>query len=545
MATIETLPWDPAQHLETGEDIVAYLEAAREDGDPALMSDVLDVIERALGERTVTDQWSGSDDALGAYLREESNKSLESYRNQPNNLREDANIEEDTARGGYAERQLFELVQNSADALSESEGEHIWIKLTPDHLYCADNGKPIDEDGARTLLFSHLSSKRGTAEIGRFGLGFKSVLGVTDTPEFFSRSGSFRFDRERSAELLSPIAPDIERYPVLRLAEPIDPRLEIQADPNLREMAYWAQNIVRLPLRSGAHQTLERQMKEFPGEFLLFVEHVGCLVLETHNQQAARIVALTHEGDRRNLDDGGRITQWAIGKRIHQLSSDAKSDRRTLDDSDEVPIWWAVPVNRLNEPGKFWAFFPTNTESLLAGILNAPWKTNEDRQNLLQGPYNDELIEAAAGLVADMLVHLSTPEDPARHLDALPRRSEAGDAPHSDRLRSRLYSVLQNRPVVPDQDGRLRPAADLACSPLEPTSDFQPALERWASYGNRPKDWVHHRALTRNRLARLERLHTSPNAQSDNPAMAGSPSEETLRSHQDRVFGRRLKLLHG
>ena len=241
MATIETLPWDPAQHLETGEDIVAYLEAAREDGDPALMSDVLDVIERALGDRTVTDQWSGPDGALGAYLREESNKSLESYRNQPNNLREDANIEEDTARGGYAERQLFELVQNSADALSESEGEHIWIKLTPDHLYCADNGKPIDEDGARTLLFSHLSSKRGTAEIGRFGLGFKSVLGVTDTPEFFSRSGSFRFDRNRSAEVLSPIAPDIERYPVLRLAEPIDPRLEIQADPNLREMAYWAQ----------------------------------------------------------------------------------------------------------------------------------------------------------------------------------------------------------------------------------------------------------------------------------------------------------------
>ena len=507
MATIETLPWDPAQHLETGEDIVAYLEAAREDGDPALMSDVLDVIERALGDRTVTDQWSGPDGALGAYLREESNKSLESYRNQPNNLREDANIEEDTARGGYAERQLFELVQNSADALSESEGEHIWIKLTPDHLYCADNGKPIDEDGARTLLFSHLSSKRGTAEIGRFGLGFKSVLGVTDTPEFFSRSGSFRFDRNRSAEVLSPIAPDIERYPVLRLAEPIDPRLEIQADPNLREMAYWAQNVVRLPLKSGAHRTLERQMKEFPGEFLLFVEHVGCLVLETHDQQAARIVALTREGDRRNLDDGGRITQWAIGKRIHQLSSDAKSDRRTLDDSDEVPIWWAVPVNRLNEPGKFWAFFPTNTESLLAGILNAPWKTNEDRQNLLQGPYNDELIEAAAGLVADMLVHLSTPEDPARHLDALPRRSEAGDAPHSDRLRNRLYSVLQNRPAVPDQDGRLRPAADLACSPLEPTSDFQPALERWASYGNRPKDWVHHRALTRNRLARLERLH--------------------------------------
>ena len=509
MATIETLPWDPAQHLKTEEDVVAYLEAAREDGDPVLMSDVLDVIERALGNRTVTDKWSGPEGALGTYILEESGKSLESYRNQPNNLREDANIEEDTARGGYAERQLFELVQNSADALTESDGEHIWIRLTPDHLYCADNGKPLDEDGARALLFSHLSSKRGTVEIGRFGLGFKSVLGVTDTPEFFSRSGSFRFDRKRSAELLTPIAPDIELYPVLRLAEPIDPRPEIQADPNLREMAYWAKNIVRLPLKPGAHQTLESQIKEFPSEFLLFVEHVGCLVLETDNQEAARIVALNHEEDRRNLDDGGRITQWAIGKRIHQLSSDAKSDRRTLDDSDEVPIWWAVPVNRLNEPGKFWAFFPTNTQSLLAGVLNAPWKTNEDRQNLLQGPYNDELIEAAAELVADMLLNLSTPEDPARHLDALPRRWETGDTPHSDRLRTCLYSVLQNRPVVPDQDGRLRAASDLACSPLESTSDYQPALERWAAYENRPKDWVHHRALTRNRLARVERLHTS------------------------------------
>ena len=65
------------------------------------------------------------------------------------------------------------------------------MTLTPTHLYCSDNGAPIDVNGARALLFSHMSSRRGTDEIGRFGLGFKSVLGVTDAPEFFSRSGSF------------------------------------------------------------------------------------------------------------------------------------------------------------------------------------------------------------------------------------------------------------------------------------------------------------------------------------------------------------------
>ena len=96
-------------------------------------------------------------------------------------------------------------------------------------------------------MFSHLSPKRGTSEIGRFGLGFKSVLGVTDRPEFFSRSGSFRFDRERALQIIQPVAPDIERYPVLRLPEVLDPWPEGNSDPILGEMMGWATNVIRPP----------------------------------------------------------------------------------------------------------------------------------------------------------------------------------------------------------------------------------------------------------------------------------------------------------
>lgn len=42
-------PWDPAEHLETQEDMVAYLEAAFEDGDPALIAAALGDIARAKG----------------------------------------------------------------------------------------------------------------------------------------------------------------------------------------------------------------------------------------------------------------------------------------------------------------------------------------------------------------------------------------------------------------------------------------------------------------------------------------------------------------
>ncbi|MBI2170914.1 MAG: putative addiction module antidote protein [Chloroflexi bacterium] len=49
MAKTQTRPWDVAQHLETTEDMAAYLEAALEDGDPGLVAAALGDIARARG----------------------------------------------------------------------------------------------------------------------------------------------------------------------------------------------------------------------------------------------------------------------------------------------------------------------------------------------------------------------------------------------------------------------------------------------------------------------------------------------------------------
>ena len=437
---------------------------------------------------------------------------LEAYRLQPTLIAEHANLEEDTARGGYAHRQLLELVQNGADALAGSGSGRIWLRLAPTHLYCADEGQPIDSDGVRALMFSHLSGKRGTMEIGRFGLGFKSVLGVTDSPEFFSRSGSFRFDRAKASELIRPIVPEAERYPVLRLPEAVDPWPEMKSDPILCDLMGWATNIVRLPLKPGAHEGLGSQIRDFPPEFLLFVEHVSELTLENVAQDDVRRFSLQSEGAHWLLETGGDTTRWMLISARHPLSPEAKDDSRSLDDADEVQISWAAPIDRLNDPGKFWAFFPTLTTSLLSGILNAPWKTNEDRQNLLPGDYNDELIDAAAALVADALPGLSTPDDPAGHLDALPRREETGDTKQSMRLRLQLNSILRDTNVVPNQEGELRRLLDVSYPPRELTPDRQMALapfERWAAYEGRPSNWLHHTALTTIRRAKLDQLNAS------------------------------------
>ena len=46
--TVTTL-WDPAEHLHTEEDMAAYLEAALEEGDPALVTAALGDIAKAKG----------------------------------------------------------------------------------------------------------------------------------------------------------------------------------------------------------------------------------------------------------------------------------------------------------------------------------------------------------------------------------------------------------------------------------------------------------------------------------------------------------------
>src|SRR6185503_5362755 len=137
-----------------------------------------------------------------------------------------------------------ELIQNGADELIDSAGR-VEVVLTEQALYCANEGRALTVEGVGALLSSHLSSKRGV-EIGRFGLGFKSVLAVTTRPEIFSRSGSITFDPELAAERIRKVVPKAERTPVLRIASTMDPSAEAGNDETLAELMDWATTVVRL-----------------------------------------------------------------------------------------------------------------------------------------------------------------------------------------------------------------------------------------------------------------------------------------------------------
>jgi hypothetical protein len=66
MAT-ETIPWDTADHLDSEAAIIAYLEAAFEDGDAELIAVALNNVARARGIKRATALSAQAD--IGALIR--------------------------------------------------------------------------------------------------------------------------------------------------------------------------------------------------------------------------------------------------------------------------------------------------------------------------------------------------------------------------------------------------------------------------------------------------------------------------------------------
>ena len=74
---LETLPWNPTEHLKTAGDVKEYLEAAFEDGDPALIAAALGDVARARGMTEIAREAGISREAMYKAFRPEGNPTLE------------------------------------------------------------------------------------------------------------------------------------------------------------------------------------------------------------------------------------------------------------------------------------------------------------------------------------------------------------------------------------------------------------------------------------------------------------------------------------
>jgi len=103
---------------------------------------------------------------------------------------------------------LDEIVQNAEDACSRisRQGEMI-IQFEKDGIVIYHNGDPFNDDDFIAITTYGRSTKKQLSNfnrIGKFGIGFRSVFGITDAPEIHSNDFHFVI---RDFELLETIDP--------------------------------------------------------------------------------------------------------------------------------------------------------------------------------------------------------------------------------------------------------------------------------------------------------------------------------------------------
>jgi len=447
---------------------------------------------------------------------------MEAYAKSGSDISEHHGIEQTVLAGGYGYRQVLELVQNGADAILEghenglarNNENRIHVSLRDSLLYVANTGAPLSDKGVKALLSSHSSPKRGN-QIGRFGLGFKSLLRLGGKIDLFTaRSGAIRFDPERCRrELMEQFK--VTEAPGLRLAWPLEDE-EQRRDPMLREFA-WAETVVRAEVRTAdLLEHLRQEIRSFPSEFVLF-QPLPVVLQLNDGQEPQRIMRVEANGDERILDTGGVNSRWRMVKRDIQITEPrAINDATHIHARDSIPLAWAVPLDgKREESGRFWFAFPTQTPTYLPGILNAPWKLNSDRNAIIGGEWNTALMREAGRLIAETLPKLSTPDDPGRPLDAFPRQHDRKDEAAAPLVEA-IWDELQHAAVIPSATGTLRSADELLRHPR----DNAGLARQWQELAD-PESLsrrVHPSCLERQRGSRLNALADRLKPTLNNPA---------------------------
>lgn len=464
-----------------------------------------------------TERWPGWEPNAGLVgeVRRQFARAIDSYRIHPDLVSEHANHEESIRTGGYAGRTLLELVQNAADALggggSSTEAEtgrvEIVLDTTGRSLYCANTGRPFSETGLRAITMAHLSGKRGD-EIGRFGLGFKSVLAVSQTPQVLSRSVAFGFNSAEARAALSEAARGAKRHPVLRTATPLDAPSEIDSDPVLTELATWATTIVKLPGAENLDR-LRNELEQFSSEFLLFVPEVREIRLRVVGAEAFETSHVSRDlgnGRLRIERPGGDNDEWLVLDRMHEPSREARHQVGEAVSRERVKVSVALPAERSNRRiGEFWSYFPLQDKTTASALFNAPWSVNDDRTSLLKNSYNREILGTLSEMFVGLLSQVHTQVDPAAHLEYMPARGRESLGFGDELLSAHIPGIAAGEALVPDATGRLRHPSELR--PLDFGVDFKADVHKpWCDSPNTGDDVPHWRCYAN--AQRVTRLRT-------------------------------------
>ncbi|MFC7878253.1 sacsin N-terminal ATP-binding-like domain-containing protein [Isoptericola sp. NPDC057391] len=406
-------------------------------------------------------------------------------------FREDANAEEDHARGYYRDRVVTELAQNAADAAArEGVPGRLLLRLTEladdprgvAVLTAVNTGAPLTADGVASLASLRASAKatstpvdpaeaptETSTEVGRFGVGFAAVRAVSDEATVRSTTGGVRFSLPATRDLLDGVAPEGsalrdavdgrgDDLPVLRLPFPASALGE--APDGVDDEWEGFATVVELVLRDAdAVESVRAQLDAVDDALLLALPALASITVAygEGGGTTSRVLA--------DVDD-----RWVVLRRSGVVAADDTADLPLEQRRPRWSVAWAV---RRDDAGGFGdgdgdggaaddgavlhAPTPTDVPLTFPALLVASFPVDPGRRRVLPGPLTDRLTAEAGRAYADLLAGLA-PERGADVLGLVPGGMPAGDLDAA--VRDAALDALRSAPLLPAPPDTASPADD-------------------------------------------------------------------------------------
>lgn len=282
---------------------------------------------------------------------------------------------------------IYEILQNAEDALSRRQDpdgpRSVNFSLSKDSLQVSHHGKLFTESDVRGICGIGKSTKSEKfTEIGRFGIGFKSVYAFTDAPEVYSGEEHFAIDSFVWPREISPTDTGQGETVFVIPFRRDDPSAYNDIASGLRKLG------VRTLLFLREIEEISWTVEGGPSGLYLRSKP------ETLAENARRIVLIGQEGEK-EVDE-----TWLLFSREVKTGEDTHAGYVEIAFALDKDANNSLTVRRANN-SPLMVFFPTIVSTNLGFLIQGPYRTTPSRDNV---PRNDEwnrqlVIETASLLV--------------------------------------------------------------------------------------------------------------------------------------------------
>jgi hypothetical protein len=294
----------------------------------------------------------------------------------------------------YADRTHFilELLQNAEDALRRRgkgwDGPRsAKFVLSEDSLSLVHFGLPFDESDVQAICSVGETTKKIT-DIGRFGIGFKSVYAFTERPEIHSGAEDFAIQDFIQPLEIAPIKHDSDATVIIIRRKPSDSTFRSEIESGLKRLGMGTLLFLReikaieWTVENGASGSYRRTSAKALGDGVRLVSLIG----QIHGQP-------------------DETESWLLFSRP-VATPDGKHNGfvevafSVSADEEEYRISEIHPLSR----SPLVVFFPTALETCLGFLVQGPYRTTPSRDNVPnREPWNQLCVaETANAVIAAM-----------------------------------------------------------------------------------------------------------------------------------------------